>query len=72
MDDNINIDRLFKKFDISGDANLDLQEFTKILKLIDETLLDKEAVYIFNKFDTDRSGTLSLKEFRKIVFEGVE
>eukprot|EP00828_Plagiopyla_frontata_P048937 TRINITY_DN955_c0_g1_i8.p2 TRINITY_DN955_c0_g1~~TRINITY_DN955_c0_g1_i8.p2 ORF type:complete len:277 (-),score=57.14 TRINITY_DN955_c0_g1_i8:81-911(-) len=72
LDDNINIDRLFKKFDISGDANLDLQEFTKILKLIDETLLDKEAVYIFNKFDADRSGTLSLKEFRKIVFEGVE
>ena len=35
LDNNINIDRLFKKFDVSGDQNLSLEEFTTILKLIE-------------------------------------
>ena len=40
IDNNINIDRLFKKFDVSGDQNLSLEEFTTILKLIDESILN--------------------------------
>lgn len=51
LDDNINIDKLFKKFDFSGDQSLSVDEFAKILKLIDDTITDKEALYIFKKFD---------------------
>lgn len=39
-DNNIHVNVIFKKFDVSGDNNLDLQEFTKILKVVDEKITD--------------------------------
>jgi len=60
----LDIDKIFRKFDVKGDRNLTLQEFTSILKIIDGNMNEHEARIIFNIFDTDRSQTITPDEFK--------
>ena len=63
IDNRIDVNKIFKKFDSSGDNALNEAEFGKLLRVIDETLTDAEAHYIFKKFDVNNNGDITLTEF---------
>ena len=47
----MNVIRLFKKYNLDGDATLDKSEFSKLIKKVDNTLTEKEIEYAFRFFD---------------------
>ncbi|KAL4428754.1 hypothetical protein ABPG74_001268 [Tetrahymena malaccensis] len=61
----IDLEDLFKKYDFSHDSKLEMKEFSKLMKSIDNTLDRSEIEYIFNKFDDDKDNTISFEEFTK-------
>ena len=66
-ENHLSIETIFKKFDVSGDKNLSLDEFSKILQVFDDRIGKDDANYIFKKFDKDQSGTITLAEFSAAI-----
>jgi serine/threonine protein kinase len=66
---NVDLEKVFKNFDKSGDQNLDINEFTKMIQVINNTLKADEVQEIFRRFDTDNSNSISLKEFKVLILE---
>eukprot|EP00828_Plagiopyla_frontata_P015023 TRINITY_DN1954_c0_g1_i5.p1 TRINITY_DN1954_c0_g1~~TRINITY_DN1954_c0_g1_i5.p1 ORF type:complete len:573 (-),score=107.27 TRINITY_DN1954_c0_g1_i5:71-1789(-) len=64
---NLQVERIIKKFDKSGDQELSFEEFYPILKVIDNSIQPNEAQYIFKKFDQDNNGSVTLAEFSAVV-----
>lgn len=48
---------------MEGKGKLNLKEFTKMLKIIDESLTNDEIAFIFNIFDIDGDNSISFNEF---------
>lgn len=66
---NVDLDKVFKNFDKSGDQSLDINEFTKMIQVINNTLKADEVQEIFKRFDSDNSGSISLKEFKVLILD---
>ena len=66
---NVDLDKVFKNFDKSGDQTLDINEFTKMIQVINNTLKAPEVQEIFMRFDTDHSKSISLKEFKVLILD---
>ncbi len=66
---NVDLDKVFKNFDKSGDQTLDINEFTKMIQVINNTLKADEVQEIFTRFDSDHSKSISLKEFKVLILE---
>lgn len=66
---NVDLDKVFKNFDKSGDQTLDINEFTKMIQVINNTLKMDEIQEIFRRFDSDNSNSISLKEFKVLILE---
>ena len=63
----MNIQHIFKNFDITNRGSLSLLEFTKMIKIIDETIATDEIEYIFKIFDINNDKCISLEEFEKYI-----
>lgn len=59
--------KIFSNFDKSKDKELDLNEFKKLILIIDNKLPDDEIKYIFNLFDVNKDGSITMQEFDKLV-----
>lgn len=66
---NVDLDKVFKNFDKSGDQSLDVNEFTKMILVINNTLKPDEVQEVFKRFDSDNSGSITLKEFKVLILE---
>lgn len=78
MKDKIDLEKVFIKYDKSGDNSLDMKEykllfnlfrFTVLLHEIDPLLDREEIEFIFNKIDLDGSNSIELSEFKKWLEE---
>ncbi|CAD8120799.1 unnamed protein product [Paramecium sonneborni] len=69
MKDKIDLEKVFHKYDKSGDKSLDMKELTLLLHEIDPQLEREEIEYIFNKIDLDGSNSIELNEFKKWLEE---
>ena len=65
----VDLDKVFKNFDKSGDNSLDINEFTKMILVINNALKPDEVQEIFRRFDSDNSNSISLKEFKVLILE---
>jgi calcium-dependent protein kinase len=54
----------FRKFDKDDDANVDLGEFSLILKSINPSITDDEIYHLFSDLDLNGNGSISYKEFQ--------
>lgn len=66
---NVDIEKVFKNFDKSGDRALDINEFTKMILVIDDKLNPEEIKDIFKRFDNNNDGSITFLEFKNIVTE---
>lgn len=63
----LNIKKIFKNFDVHKRDALGISEFSKIIKIIDETIDDSEIQYIFNKIDESGDKLISFQEFNEFI-----
>lgn len=61
------LEEKFREFDTSGDGIISLEEFTKALYNVGETITTDEIQNIMKTIDTDNSGALSFVEFVRFV-----
>ena len=66
---NVDLDKVFKNFDKSKDQTLDINEFTKLIMVINEKLNEIEIREIFLKFDTNKDNNITLQEFKGLILE---
>ena len=66
---NLDIDILFKKIDANRNNRIDIHEFSKLFKLIDEKITREEIEYCFNNCDTNNDNSISISEFKRIFEE---
>ncbi|EAS04850.2 kinase domain protein (macronuclear) [Tetrahymena thermophila SB210] len=59
----INNKELFNRYDKSQQDAIQLSEFTRMIKKIDDKLQDEEIAIAFQKFDYDNSGKITFKKF---------
>ncbi|CAD8190461.1 unnamed protein product [Paramecium pentaurelia] len=69
MKDKIDLEKVFNKYDKSGDRSLDMKELTLLLHEIDPKLEREEIEFMFNKIDLDGSNSIELNEFKKWLEE---
>lgn len=55
---------LFQKFDKDCSGELDLSEFSKMIKRIDKELGDQEVESAFNMFDRRKVKMISFEDFK--------
>lgn len=51
--------------------NLDMKEFTILLKEIAPGLKNEEVLECFKRFDTDKNGQISFNEFKLALLSGM-
>ena len=61
----LDIERLFRDLDTSGDLALNLQEFAQLMWKIDSELDMKEISLVFDEIDHDGNGDIDMHEFKK-------
>jgi Ca2+-binding EF-hand superfamily protein len=59
----LNLEKIFKKLDKNGNGNLDFDELKVLLKNIDKKLTDNEIMLVFRDFDKDNDGEVDFNEF---------
>jgi serine/threonine protein kinase len=65
IENNLDLEELFKFIDSSKDGTISKKELYKLLMSIDRGISKDEVVYIFNKFDNDGNGAIEFEEFRE-------
>lgn len=60
---------IFTKFDKDQSNDLNLFEFSKIIKIINDRISSDDLNSLFNILDTNQNGKLDLNEFKRIMFE---
>lgn len=60
---NLNLMQIFNNFDKSKDGQLDINEFTKMIQIIDKTVPVDEVKLIFSLFDKQHNGQINFNEF---------
>lgn len=63
----LDLGMIFQSFDLSGDSSLDLQEFKKLIEVINARYTEAEVKEVFSVFDVNGDGDISFKEFEKIL-----
>jgi serine/threonine protein kinase len=66
---NIDVEKIFVKFDKANNNSLDMNEFSDFVRVIDENLKPQEIKNLFTKFDINKDGNISFGEFRSLVLE---
>jgi len=66
---NADLKKIFSNFDKSGDQVLNLEEFSKILLVIDKNLPMSEIQAVFHVYDKNNDQTIDFEEF-KAMMEG--
>lgn len=61
------LEEKFREFDKNGDGTISLEEFTKALYNVGETIEENEIKNIMKNIDIDNSGSLSFVEFVRFV-----
>ncbi|EGR31480.1 protein kinase domain protein [Ichthyophthirius multifiliis] len=64
---NLNLKQIFNNFDKSKDGNLNLEEFTKLVLVIDKKLPQNEIKNIFDLFNVDGGNEITFTEFQKTL-----
>jgi serine/threonine protein kinase len=64
IENNLDLEELFKFIDSSKDGTISKKELYKLLMSIDRGINKDEVIYIFNKFDNDGNGAIEFEEFR--------
>lgn len=65
----IDLKKVFKNFNKNSDDSLDLQEFSKLIRCVNEKLHPQEIEEIFKRFDQDGSGSIDFEEFKRVLME---
>lgn len=60
----MDIDRVFRNFDTNKSNEIDLDEFSAIIKTLDNKAQQSVIEVLFFKYDKNNDGAISLKEFR--------
>ncbi|EGR28771.1 protein kinase domain protein [Ichthyophthirius multifiliis] len=60
---NINLNDLFNKYDKSEDQQLNIEEFSNLIRKIDKDLNDEETLIIFGIFDINKDNQITFQEF---------
>lgn len=63
----LNLNQIFKNFDKSKDGNLNLQEFSKMVLVIDKRLPQNEIKDVFDLFNQDGGNEITFKEFSQTL-----
>jgi Ca2+-binding EF-hand superfamily protein len=63
----MDLKKIFKNFDRKNKDTLEIKEFTKMIKIIDETTTQEEINYLFAKFDKDGDHTITFEEFESYL-----
>jgi len=63
----LDLEELFKKFDSSGDMSIELDEFEKLLRVLDPKLSEIQIQRVFNLMDHDGSGSISFEELKELM-----
>jgi hypothetical protein len=66
---NLDLHQIYVKFDKSKDNELDINEFTKMVMVIDNNLNPDQIKDIFGKFDVNKDGSITFEEFHKLILE---
>ena len=70
----LNLGKIFRSYDATGDGTLDAVELTKLLRkdlgILSEEILDEEVGALVKALDDDGSGTLSIHELLDFVERG--
>lgn len=66
---NINIGELFSKYDKSDDKQLDINEFSRLLKKVDPELTQEELSFTFTIFDKNNDQNITFNEFFQTLQE---
>ena len=64
---NLNIEKVFQKFDYNDNSLLEPGELFNLLKVLDQNLTMEDSQNIFNKFDINNDGKVSFSEFKRLV-----
>jgi len=62
---NLNVEKVFQKYDYNENSILEPGEFYNLLKVFDEHLTIEDSQNIFNKFDSNNDGKITLSEFKR-------
>ena len=60
---NLNLRQIFANFDKSKDGMLNLEEFNKLVLVIDKNLPSEEAKAVFSLFNSDGGSEITFEEF---------
>jgi len=63
----IDVEKLFRLFDVCGNNELSFEEFERLLLTIHPIISHEESNYLFQKLDYDKSGDINLNEFKAYV-----
>ena len=64
---NIKISDVFANFDSHHTGQLDINDFSKLIRVIAPKINDYEIKGLFAKFDENGDGTIDFKEFNKLL-----
>lgn len=65
----VDLSKVFKNFDKKGNGTLQLNEFSNLIRCINENINPIEIQEIFKRFDMDGSGSIDFEEFQKLLME---
>lgn len=65
----IDLKKVFKNFDKSKDNRLDKKEFTKMILVINSSLIEKDIEEIFGRFDVNGDNSITYEEFYEYLME---
>lgn len=68
----IDIDLLFRSFDVSGNAQLNNTEFEQLLISMNPRITHLESQYLFQKLDYDKSGDIDINEFKCYILRDLK
>lgn len=67
INNGLNAQWVFERFDESGDRSLDFREFKKLIEVFNARYSEAEVVEVFKVFDVNGDGDISLKEFESFL-----
>lgn len=63
----IDLTTIFKNFDSDRSGTLDINEFTKMIKIINARLPEQDYINLFKFFDKDGGGSITFDEFKIVL-----
>lgn len=66
---NIDIYKLFNKFDSSKNQQLEIDELGAMLRKIDQSLTDEDITNLFTYFDDKKVGSVNFQQFMQTLYK---